>query len=174
MFKIAICDDCHEVCHDVERILLEHQKRGQLKLEIDVFYSCKELQQALQTSPPFDLIYLDIEMDGMNGLELSREIRQHYSDFQTEIVFISGTTKYDRLLFDVQPLHFIAKPISEDLVIRDLNLAIRRRNGDHRKFIFQVRQNTICLNINAILYFESRNRQITVYLKDQAGIVRYV
>lgn len=163
MFKIAICDDCRDVCHDIEKVLLKYQNKSQLKLDIEVFYSCKELQLALQTGQSFDLIYLDIEMEGLNGLELSREIREQFSDFQTEIVFISGTTTYDRLLFDVQPLHFIPKPIDDGLVIHDLMLALRRRSGDYRRFTFQVRQNTICLNINDILYFESQNRQITVH-----------
>ena len=163
MFRIAICDDCHEVCHDIEKILLKYQSISQLKLDIEVFYSGKELQKALQSAFEFDLIYLDIEMDDLNGLDLSKEIRERYSDFQTEIVFISGTTQYDRLLFDVQPLHFIPKPIEEKLVIRDLDLALRRRKGDYRKFTFKIRQKTVCLNLNDILYFESSNRQLTVY-----------
>lgn len=162
MFRIAICDDVPQVCHHIEKILLAYAKEKQILLDIEVFYDGEELGKFIKENHEFDLIYLDIEMKELSGLDVSREIRETMADLRTEIVFISGTTKYDRLLFDVQPLHFLSKPIDAELVIHVLNLAMRKAGMAGNVFTFKMGKETVRINTNDILYFESRNRQITL------------
>lgn len=162
MFRIAICDDVAQVCHHIEKILLAYAKEEQLLLDIEVFYDGAELSKFIKENHGFDLIYLDIEMKELSGLDVSKEIREIMSDLRTEIVFISGTTQYDRLLFDVQPLHFISKPIDAELVIHVLNLAMRKAGITCRVFTFKIGKETVRINTNDILYFESHNRQVTL------------
>lgn len=162
MFKIAVCDDVAQVCHDIEKILLSYADKAFLDIDVEVFYDGESLQTFIEKEHSFDLIYLDIEMNSLSGLDLSRIIRGRYDDHLTEIVFVSGTTSYDRALFDVQPLHFIPKPIDEAMVIEDLKLALRKQMNTEKTLTLRMGKETVRLPLKDILYIESRGRQITV------------
>lgn len=163
MFRIAVCDDVAATCHEIEKLLLFYADKEQLKLDIEVFYDGESLQTFIEKEHPFDLIYLDIEMNSLSGLDLSKIIRNKYKDYHTEIVFVSGTTTYDRALFDVQPLHFISKPVDPKLVIQDLKLALSRSSSVDKTLILQSGKETIRISLRNIVYIESHGRQITVF-----------
>lgn len=160
MIYIAVCDDDRSVCSQIENALLEYEKKHRMKMTIDVFYSGETLVQYMGQNHRYDLIYLDIEMGTMNGVEVGRILRKEHKNFSTEIVYISGKDGYDRQLFDVQPLHFIAKPIDESSVIDDLELALERAHKLGGYFQYKKGYDTYKVAISEIIYFESLNREV--------------
>ncbi|EJO5349284.1 response regulator transcription factor [Clostridium botulinum] len=162
MFKIAICDDEPVICGDIENILLNYKKNNFESMEIEVFYSGEELCRYISREHSFDLIFLDIEMKMLNGVKVGRKIREEMDDYITKIVYISGKDSYDRQLFDVQPMHFLSKPINEENIIKDLHLAMKLLGK--QKFIFRYKKGYEILRvpIKDIIYFESQNRKIKI------------
>lgn len=160
--NIAICDDDKKICSQIENILLDYSNKNCLKVEIDVFFSGESLLSHLAQGNSYDLIYLDIEMGVINGVEVGCQIRKVMKDYATEIVYISGKDGYDRQLFDVQPLHFIPKPIQAATVIDDLKLAIERAVKINESFQYQKLYDFYKIPINNIIYFESQNREIKI------------
>lgn len=166
MIKIAICDDDISIVSQIENILLQYTNEHFIKAEIEVFYSGEELISHIKTDGSFDLIYLDIEMGEINGVDVGYFIRKELRDFHTEIVYISGANTYDRKLFDVQPLHFIPKPINPQTVIDDLNLAMERGKQVIDYFTYTKGSVSKKVPVAEILYFESFNREIHIVLED--------
>lgn len=162
MFRIAICDDEYAICSEVERILLQYAKQNFLQLDIEVFFSGEELYKFIENEHGFDLIYLDIELKFMNGIEVGKKIRKTLLDHKTEIVYISGRDEYDRQLFDVQPLHFIPKPIDPKVVIEDLNLAMLRAEKLNHIFTYKKGTEIYRIPTKDILYFESIDKEIKI------------
>lgn len=162
MFRIAICDDEYTISSQVERILLKYAKRNFLEIDIEVFSSGEELCRYIEEDHGFDLIYLDIEMKLMNGIEVGKKIRKTLQDHKTEIVYISGKDGYDRQLFDVQPLHFIPKPIKPKVVIEDLNLAMLRAEKLNYIFTYKKGTDTYRMPVKDIIYFESNDKEIKI------------
>lgn len=162
MFKVAICDDEQVICSQIESILLDYSKRTHLELDIIVFYSGEQLYKYMEVGQGFDLIYLDIEMEPINGLEIGKKIRNTMLDYKTDIVFISGKDGYDRQLFDVQPLHFIPKPIEASIVIKDLKLAMLRADKLGGIFRYNKANELYKIPIKNIIYFESFGREIKI------------
>lgn len=162
MFRIAICDDEQAIGSQIENILLLYSKKTCLEVDIIVFCSGEELYKYIKSGHGFDLIYLDIEMELMNGLEVGKRIRNTMKDHKTEIVYISGKDGYDRQLFDVQPLHFIPKPIDPKMVIEDLNLAMLRADKLGGIFTYRKTIETYKVPIKDIIYFESMDRQLRI------------
>ena len=80
MFRIAICDDNGAVCSAIENI--------------DGFQSGEELLKELDDHEKYDLIYLDIELARLNGVEVGRYIREKLLDDYTQIAFISAKSSY--------------------------------------------------------------------------------
>nr|WP_312580081.1 LytTR family DNA-binding domain-containing protein [Sedimentibacter sp.] len=162
MFRIAICDDEYAIISQTEKILLEYAKLNFLEIDIEVFSSGEEMYMYIREEHGFDLIYLDIEMKLMNGIEVGRNIRKTLQDHKTEIVYISGKDGYERQLFDVQPLHFIPKPINPKVVIEDLNLAMLRAEKLDSIFTYKKGTQTYRISIKDIIYFESIDKEIKI------------
>ena len=162
MVKIAICDDDVEICSLIENILIKYAALNALRIEAHIFYSGETLLKRLKDGDKFDLIYLDIEMKGINGVEAGLQIRKVMKDYTTEIVYISGKDGYDRQLFDVHPLHFISKPIKETLVIEDLLIAMVRREKHSGNFHYKKGQNSYIIPACDIIYFEGQDRKIKI------------
>ena len=83
MFKIAICDDEQAICSYIEDIILEYQREIHVDVEVEVFYSGKDLCRAIDHQQRFDLIFLDIEMNLLNGIEVGKKIREELDDYDT-------------------------------------------------------------------------------------------
>lgn len=162
MFRIAICDDEQIICSQIENILLDYSKSTGLEIDIIVFYSGEELYKYMELGYSFDLIYLDIEMEPMNGLEVGKMIRNRMQNHKTDIVYISGKNGYDRQLFDVQPLHFIPKPIKPNKVIEDLKLAMIRADKLGGLFAYKKANESHKVPIKDIIYFESFGRETRI------------
>lgn len=162
MINIAICDDNKAVCSQIESTLINYARRNGMKIDTDVFYTGESLLDYLNMGNSFDLIYLDIKMGKMNGVEVGRQIRKVLKDYMTEIVYISGNDGYDRQLFDIQPLHFIPKPIDSSIVIDDLKLALERAQKSAGVFKYKKGYDTYKIPVKDILYFESRDREMKI------------
>ncbi|MBC3899611.1 response regulator [Acetobacterium malicum] len=162
MFSIAICDDQRGICSEIESIILEYQKSTRLEMQIEVFYSAKKLGIYMEHEHSFDLIFLDIEMKGLNGLDLGRKIREEMDNQVTQIVYVSGKDSYFKDLFEVRPMHFLSKPVEPDKVIKDVELAMKLANRLGGIFSYKKGSETHKLPIKNIIYFQSVNREIKI------------
>lgn len=170
MIKVAVCDDDRLICSQVEDILLKHASRNCMKISTDVFYSGESLLNYLQKDDSYDLIYLDIELGEVSGIQVGQQIRKIMKNYTTEIVYISGKDNYYRQLFDVQPLNFIEKPINHQLVIKSLELALERLKKSTGFFQYQKGHEIYKVEISHILYFESLNREVRIMMTDQEDL----
>ena len=114
MFRIAICDDNGAVCSAIENIIDDFFKTETMHYEIDGFQSGEELLKELDDHEKYDLIYLDIELARLNGVEVGRYIREKLLDDYTQIAFISAKSSYALELFQIRPIHFLVKPFTPD------------------------------------------------------------
>ena len=104
MIRVAVCDDEEYICDTLKEYLLDYQFKYNYDFKVDKFLSCEELLERLKQPQAYHLILLDIEFLNMNGVELSRKLRDTLGDRQTQIVFISSKESYAMELFAVQPL----------------------------------------------------------------------
>ena len=84
--KIAICDDDKEVCTSVNHIVEKLLHQTEIKAEIYTFYSGKELCEKM-LNVKYDLIFLDIEIPEMNGVEIGKYIRKKLENNVAQIVY---------------------------------------------------------------------------------------
>lgn len=160
--KIAICDDEQNMCNIIEELVLSAAKEISLTVDTEVFYSGSSLCRWLESGNHFNLILLDIEMNGMNGIDVSDRLRNNLGDIDTEIIYVTCTTQYDRKLFDYHPLAFIPKPPKKEQIKRVLSLALRKRCFREPYFSFSYNRETQTIPYRKILYFESDNRKINI------------
>ena len=161
MFKIAVCDDVASVCNELKTMIMDMKNDLICKeITIDTFYSGEALIDNIKEENLYDLIFLDIELGKINGVEVGHIIRKQMEDYVTKIIYISSKDIYDRQLFDVQPLHFLKKPIDSKKVFDDIQLSMKISEKENRNFEFKSFRNTIKVPYRDILYFESRGRKV--------------
>lgn len=163
MFKIAICDDVEDVCSELKTMIID-MKDSLIcgGIIIDTFYSGEALLENIEESP-YDLIFLDIELGEINGVEVGHIIREQMEDYITKIIYISSKDIYDRQLFDVQPLHFLKKPIDSKKVFADIQLAMKISEKENKNFEFKSFRKIVKVPYKDILYFESKGREIFLF-----------
>lgn len=109
MLNIAICDDNLPLTSEIEGLLISMSQRHHIKIDTSVFFDGKTLYNSMHSGNVYDLIYLDIEMNDMDGIETARHIRS--DQLPTVFIYVSAHETYYRQLFEVEPFRFILKPI---------------------------------------------------------------
>lgn len=161
MIKIAICDDEKKITRQIEKVIRKNEALIKGEYILNTFDSGENLINSYKKIP-YDLIFLDIEMEKVNGLEVGKFIREEMNNYATKIVYISSKSGYDRQLFDVQPLHFLSKPIDENKLLKDLKLAIKLLDAENIEFEFKIDNEIFKIPYKEIIYFESMAREIEI------------
>jgi len=163
MLRIAICDDEKSICNQLEEILEKLGREFLENIQIDIFYSGEKLCQYLAANNYLDIIFLDIELNEMNGVEVGQVIRDKILNETTQIIYISGKETYAMELFKIRPLDFIIKPFNYEKIKEIFNIALRIIQKDDNIFQYKIGHTTYNVLIKNIIYFESRNREIIIH-----------
>lgn len=113
MFKIAVCDDEKELRDWMVGIIRRSGNGLWQSCSMDQYSSGEALCKAMEAGAGYQLIFLDIELDAMDGVEAGRYIRTRLDDHAVQIVYISWKTGYAMSLFGNQPYDFLVKPLDE-------------------------------------------------------------
>lgn len=160
MYRIAVCDDEMMVNSMVERVIINYQKVCPYRLDVDVFCSGEELCKEMEENRVFfDLIFLDVALVNINGIDVGHMIRDKYKNDITKIVFISGKDDYYRDMIDVRPTAFIHKPLKENEIIEKMLLSIRLSEMQAPMFEYIKERCLYKQDIRTILYFEANSRK---------------
>lgn len=166
MFKIAVCDDEKRICNSIDQLLFDYGQENKIKLDIQLYFDGESLRDALRAGQMFNLIFLDIEMGPVNGIDIGKELRVNQKNYNTEIVYVSGKPEYSRELLAMRPLDFIDKPIYVKEIIRILELAMSLFDEENGYFFFSNNGQTKRISYNKILYFEKALRKVEIHTDD--------
>ncbi len=113
-----ICDD-DKTLQNILRQNIESFCSGQ---NIPCRIICCDSGEEVLTNPKSDLLFLDIQMSGKNGMEIARELRRRHED--TIIIFVTAMSEYVYEAFDVDAFHYLVKPISKKKLWEVLDKAL--------------------------------------------------
>ena len=105
MLNIAICDDDLLVGHGAQNEIQKILQNNRLEHSIFLFQSGSNLLDA----GFFDIVFLDIEMAGLNGIEAAEKMR--LMGYNSRIIFLTSHKKYIFSAFDVSASHYLLKPL---------------------------------------------------------------
>ncbi len=166
MFRIAICDDNRVQCNAIENVLDEFFKTEIIKCEIDVFISGEELIFSLNSGEKYDLIYLDIELEEIDGIFVGKYIREDLQDDNTQIVYISGKTSYALDLFQVRPMHFLIKPLQRQQIVETVQKVIELQGKQTKVFLYKAGRTEKKVPFKEIMYFSSEAKKVVIHMKN--------
>ncbi len=160
--NIAICDDEKIVRLQIKGLIEKQKADGNLEL-----YETGE--ELLAVGKHFDVVFLDIQMEGMNGIDTARALREQNEE--TVLIFITGIKEYVFDAFDVAAFHYLLKPIEENKFMEVFDRAVKeaekRKEKGQKQLFIKTRQRNITLEQKNILYIENRGRKAEIHTVDE-------
>lgn len=166
--RIAICDDEKEI----RELLAEKSAKLYPKADISLWQSGEELLAAKEKP---DILLLDIQMQGKDGMETARELRKR--DKAVIIIFVTALSDFVFQAFDVGAFHYLVKPFDDGKFAEVLRNAVRQledreRTADNRSrrevpgLVITTGGEHITVNISDIVYAEVFDRKIILHTMD--------
>lgn len=163
--RIAVCDDEREIREDVGQKIRHYLPEA----EICLYESAERL--LMEQGMP-DILFLDIKMNGMNGMELAERLRRQDQD--ATIVFLTALEEYVYRAFDVGAFHYLRKPIDAVKFYEVLDKAVAERKrirelahlrGEcaEESLTIKNKARTEKIYLSEIVYLEVFNRKVTLY-----------
>lgn len=165
MLNIAILDDDICICSEIESILLQHLKNYYLKFNIDIFYNGNKFIEQLEYGEKYDILFLDIEIGDLTGLDIGKYVRETLKDEIMKIIYISSHTSYAIKLFKVRPTHFLVKPIKKEEFIDIINILLNLINSQYEYFEFNLDFNIRRVYLKDIIYFNTIKESKKIMLR---------
>lgn len=135
-YKIAICDDSVMDQNYVLNIMQEWAANRKHTIQANTFPSAESFLFHYIDEKDYDILLLDIEMDGMDGVSLAKRIRQDNESVQ--IVFITGFPDFISEGYEVSALHYLMKPVSAEKLFTVLDKATANLGKTDKTVIFTV------------------------------------
>jgi len=168
VIKIAICDDELFYREKTWRLLEQYfQKRG-LSYDIACFASGEEFLWRCENRVKYDIVFLDISMAKLNGVQTARQIRAFHSD--TCIVFVTAFIDYALEGYKVDAVRYIMKDALDDAVEECMDAILAKRKMSQVTFSFLEGEKK--LYTDNLLYVESRKHKLVFFYLEEE-IVSY-
>lgn len=162
--RIGVCDDQKEI----REMIVDKVKKSYPAQEVVSYESGQEL---LDASCLPDILFLDIQMPEMDGMETARKLRR--LNRQMIIIFVTVTKDYVFQSFDVGAFHYLVKPFDDEKFAEVLQNAVRQYEEQHREVAGAVKKKPslmitakgehITIPLEDVVYAEVFNRKITIH-----------
>ena len=156
MFLIAICEDETYLLEELRKKAEAYLKTRHYPAEIRTFTSGEDL---LKEQRPFDLILLDLVLPGINGLETAKRLSS-----KSRIIFITSYREYAVDAFEVEAVHYLLKPVTDERLYQAMDRALNRsKQEDDRTLALIKSGSTHILPIRDILYCEVFDHRVCIH-----------
>ena len=170
MLRIAVCDDMSDERERADNLLKKYAcEHPQYGIEIYSFAATLELLSFVSANGGFDLLLLDIYMDGILGTDAARELR----DMGDKCQIIFSTTSRDHAIdaFSLDAAHYLVKPYSEKEFFAALNKVIDKLTKKDEVYITIKSTDGISrVDLNKLVYSETDNHVQKLHLSDGSAI----
>lgn len=152
VLRAILCDDDALILKQVKGLLQQLGRELNIVFEIQCFTSAEELLFGYPQKA--DLLFLDVQMKKITGIEAARAIRQR--DKLVSIVFMSSYAQYAVDGYEVQAYRYLLKPVSQIQFREEItDLALRLENSRKRSVYIATREVSYSLAPQDILYIET-------------------
>ena len=162
---IAVVDDEKVIREDICKLIEKQRPESR----VEAFYTGEEL---LASQGRFDIVFLDIQMDGMNGIEAARSLRERQDEIV--LIFITGIKEYVFDAFDLYAFQYLLKPLDEKKFAEVLDRAVKEAGRKKEKRGIFIKARNLTLAQTDILYIESRGKKVEIHTaRDEESIEIY-
>ncbi len=165
MIQFAVCDDepamQQALCAEIDAWM---QEQNETAYHISCFCGGRAL---LESACDFDIVFLDIQMEQLNGMETAKMLRQRSAS--TVLIFVTVSKEYVFDAFEVTAYDYLLKPLNRERFQRTMNRVLARFNQAAPSIVVQKGTSCEVIPLAQIVYCEVQGRKI--YIHQENGMV---
>lgn len=167
MVKVAICEDDLFYLEKAKKLIELYLCNNGIRSKIVTFTSSEELIKKSANS--FDIIFLDIELSGMSGIEAAKLLRDKGA--KSHIIFISAYTEYLSEGYKVGAHRYLLKNDEkfDESFCECMESVIAKIQMEDIKIEFEIKGGKLTVAPQKILYAESNVHKVSIYVMDHKG-----
>lgn len=164
--KIAIIED-EQVHTDLLAAYIQSwSKEKKIPINVHSFPSAENFLFTWEETKDFDILFVDIQMREMNGVEMAKRVREDGEEIA--IVFTTGIADYMETGYDVEALHYLLKPIDPEKIGQCMEKALYRRQKE--EFILvHGKEETVRIPVKRINYIEAQGHGCVIETSSKTG-----
>lgn len=164
MLHIAVVDDDYRVLAEITEIIRMYYKETEYE-QFD-FSNGLEFVHSLEQYR-YDIVFMDIEMEFMNGAEAIKRLREKDKQESTYVIFISSHTDHLIPLFSLHPYDYLVKPFDKSKVMEILSKITEEVQDDYNVITLTVNRKTESFPVSDIMVIESMGHFLKIAMKSQ-------
>ncbi len=169
-YRVAVCDDSAVDAAYVEELLQTWAAERGLEVSAERFSSAEQFLFHYEEDKNFDILLLDIEMGGMDGVEMAKTIRKENEAVQ--IVFITGYSDYIAEGYEVAALHYLMKPVRPEKLFAVLDRAFEACRKNARCLNLELSGEMVRIPVYEVRYLDVRQNYVTVHARRDYTVKR--
>lgn len=169
MIRIAVVEDDENYIATIKAYIARYMKEKGETISIDIFRDGKQI--VFDYQPVYDILLMDIEMPGMDGISAAEKIRE--SDRDVIIIFITNMAQYAIKGYQVRARAYILKPVnyySFALELQEAISALSRKTDD--ALLLMGEEGLQKVSVGDIYYLESQQHYMIVHTKTETIKIR--
>ena len=156
--RIAICEDYEPHLLHHKEILSDVAKKTDITILL--YHSGEELLAGMDAGDEFDVLFLDIEMGQMDGLEAGKRAKSKNPELI--LVYLTAYQQYAVKAYETRAFRYLLKPFDENAAKEIMQSIYKELTGFHT-LIFKDAEKTHFVEISKVLYLEARNKLTFAY-----------
>ncbi len=165
MIKVCVCDDDVTIVDRICSVIDGISKQNNIITKVDMFYDGATLLRNLEKNNSYyDVLFLDIEMENMDGIETARQLRLR--DERAYIIYVSSHENYAIETFSVRPYQFVIKPFEDKVIEKHFIDVYEKILSNDESYDFKHKGTYYKVLLKDVKYFESKNRSIDIHMED--------
>lgn len=168
--SIAICDDLIEERIHLAKLIQAYCKKCALSPQIHLFSSGEELLEAFTQPGLFQIIFLDIYMPGMSGVDTAKKIRA--MDSSVFLLFTTTSQDHGMDSFQVQASDYLVKPIQAEGVAQAIDWCLEHMPKPLRQLAVLVEGEQRTFPLAVIQYIDVYGHQSRIHTNQELIVTR--
>lgn len=158
--RILVCDDEQQWCKMLKNYILTNLDEKSESV-VETFNSAEKMLKYCLTVKP-DVLFLDIELGDMNGINLAKQLKKNFPTLI--VVYVTNYPDYVFSCFETEPLNFLRKPIDQKKFDEVFQQVVKKYTDLHKCFPIKWQNDSVNLEIKDICYIEGYNRHLVFHL----------
>ena len=160
MIRIGICEDIYEELEKQKQMIHEIMTNFSRNAKLFCFQSGEDLLCEIELTGNMDIIFLDVEMGRMDGIEVARSIRER--DARAVIIYVTCHNQYFQKMLEVQSFTVIKKPLEKDRLSKVIECVLNTRFNIYDSYMFSYCKKHYRIPLVKIRLFQSDKRVIRI------------
>ncbi len=167
MIKIAIVEDDSQYIDTLKEYIARFTRENSVSIDLKIFTDGKQI--VFDYEPLYDIILMDIEMPGLDGMSAAEKIRE--TDRDVIIIFITNMAQYAIKGYQVRARSYILKPVnyySFEMELKEAVGTLAKKKND--ALLLPGEDGLVKVMVGDIYYLESRKHQMLIHTK--SGVIQ--